>query len=143
MLGRGSRLFEEVSNNLGVLDYSIHLASGDFNRDGILDVAYEGNNFIAVAEGNGDGTFNVQEILSCEFPTYGIAASDINGDRLPDIVAVASQVVLFTNDGLGGFLRSFLAAGTASSQVVPSDFNGDLKPDLALRGSFIVILFGQ
>ncbi len=143
LLGRGSRLFEEVVNNLGVLDYSIHLASADFNRDGVLDAAYGGNNYIAVAMGNGDGTFTVQDILSCEFYPYGIAASDINGDGLVDIVAGGSHVALFTNDGRGGFLRSFMAAGTGSSQVVPSDFNGDLKPDLALHGLEIVILFGS
>ena len=145
LLGGGSRMFNEVTNNLGVLDYAIHLASEDFNRDGALDAAYEGNNFIAVAMGNGDGTFTVKDILSGVFITRGIVASDFNGDGLPDIVAglpTSSLGVLFTNDGQGGFLRSFMATGGGSS-VVASDFNGDFKLDLASGGSDIVILFGR
>jgi len=145
LLGRSNRGFMEVANKLGVLDYSIHLASGDFNRDGALDVVYEGNNFISIAMGKGDGTFTVKDILSGVFTTRGIAVSDFDGDGLPDIVTglpTSSIVALFTNDGQGGFLRSFMANG-GGSEVVASDFNGDLKSDLALGGHDIVIVFGQ
>jgi hypothetical protein len=39
---------------------------------------------------------------------------------------------VFTNDGQGGFQRSFLASGANSVAIVSGDFNGDGKPDFAI-----------
>ena len=61
----------------------------DFNRDSVLDLAvtnYADDTF-SILLGNGNGTFQTQEIFSTGNMTkpYGIAAGDFNNDRLLDL----------------------------------------------------------
>lgn len=61
----------------------------DFNKDSILDLAVTnyGDNAFGILLGNGNGTFQTQQVFSTGNRTrpYGIAAGDFNNDTLLDL----------------------------------------------------------
>ena len=118
----------------------------DLNGDGKLDMAVgieawcdcSGNQGIAVALGNGDGTFQTPSLYSTTnqnyyehsypWPAY-IQAADINGDGVPDLVYTNDEYstvgVLFGNgNGTFGSPHEYPAGGDAYGIAV-ADVNGD------------------
>jgi hypothetical protein len=79
------------------------LASGDFDGDGNLDLAaITQDGFVAVANGNGNLSFNVPKKSPAGTSTAKfLAAGRLNGDRLDDVVL-----------GSGGTLQLLLASGS-------------------------------
>jgi len=82
------------------------VVTGDFNRDGRLDLAVSNRGTLSVAGdvsllyGNGDGTFNVQPQLSTTRGPMGLAVADFNRDGKPDLAAAntdLSRVTIFLN----------------------------------------------
>jgi hypothetical protein len=112
------------------------IATADLNKDGKLDLAFTvGNSAIAIALGNGDGTFRTSSMIS----GYGggIAIGDINGDGNLDIVTVGT--ILF-GDGKGSVLsRQDYVTPTnpdpyQNYSVILTDFNGDGPTDIVFAG---------
>ena len=88
----------------------------DFDRDGHLDLAatrfewddYEG---FAVLLSDGAGAFLPQEVYQGYLEPNSIAAGDLNGDRLPDLVSLENLdgtgvVQGYLGDGLGVLVRA-------------------------------------
>jgi hypothetical protein len=69
--------------------HPVSLTIGDFNRDLFFDLVitnYEDDTF-SVMLGNGDGTFQIQQIYftgNGSHP-YGVVAADLNNDKLLDL----------------------------------------------------------
>jgi hypothetical protein len=117
--GRAQRLVLEILESRTLLTFSVlanypvgsspqSIATGDFNLDGILDlaVANAGSNTVSVLLGNSDGSFQ----RAVDFPTgvrpVSVAVGDFNGDGVPDL-AVAnydeSTVSILLGRGDGTF----------------------------------------
>jgi hypothetical protein len=116
----------------------IFVAVGDFNSDGMPDLAvansYSKN--ISVLLGNGDGSFEEARSFAAAGAPTSMAVGDFNGDGVPDL-AVASHdsnsvsVLLGNGDGSFQPARSY-AAGSTPTSVAVGDFNGDGIPDLVV-----------
>ena len=147
-LGKADGTFTTGATAFGPYSQTGPLVLGDFNNDGIVDVAavnavfYASNNTITIFLGHGDGTFTV----AASSPAIGmnpaaITTADINGDGNADLVVsqqVSSngEVVVLFGNGDGTFTQASSTTSTASPGVgiLPADLNGDGNIDLVLCG---------
>ncbi len=114
------------------------LATGDFNEDGVLDVAaVYATGSVTILPGNGNGTFQTGNTYNAGTSPTGITVADWNGDGAPDLaVSNATGVRILLGDGNGTFLAPVkYAAGANPAALAASDFNGDGKPDLAVANN--------
>ena len=80
------------------------LAIGDFNRDGIHDIAFAGHNSVGVLPGNGDGSFGYAVYSPCASCQGTLLAGDFNGDGVPDLLTfqlIEDEMVVVTLKGNG------------------------------------------
>src|SRR5262249_57760912 len=97
------------------------VAVGDFNGDGVLDlaVANGGYNDVSVLLGNGDGRFEVARSFGTGSCPISVAEGDFDGDGVLDL-AVANyssntvSVLLGNGDGSFQVARSFGASSSPS-----------------------------
>lgn len=120
------------------------IAVGDFNEDGIPDLAIGSCDAGAVYIhlGNGDGTFTLFTTLSVAqcggTATLAVEVADLNKDNHADIIAVTlgdnQAVSVFLGEGTGSFgsRTRFPIAGNFPSSIGVGDFNRDGNPDLAV-----------
>jgi hypothetical protein len=129
-----------------------HLATDDFNNDGILDIIMPSKNVSNRAAyslylGNGSGGFSGGTPIPTR-NTLGnniaIVVADFDNDGDKDIVfgeANFSEIVILTNDGLGSFTQTTTPTGTGGGGIgtalaaASGDFNQDGKPDFVITNA--------
>jgi len=154
-----------VTNDINPAGVGTPLAIADMNGDGIPDIvtlgaSTQGTLQIAIALGNGDGTFKAanKTNFSISCCAENLVAADFNGDGKVDVAILGdfgssdSGIVFGNGDGT---LAPLTATGTGNvfNQVlnlemgpglsdaglsVVADFNGDGKPDI-LSGTTILL----
>ena len=114
------------------------VAVGDFNGDGIADlaVANSGTNNVSVLLGNGNGTFQSAVNYGAGSEPNSVAVGDFNGDGKLDLAVAnygANTVSVLLGNGNGTFQTAVsYGVGTNPYSVAVGDFNGDGIADLAV-----------
>jgi sugar lactone lactonase YvrE len=141
LLGNGDGTFTPVASPIAgslppdsLLAYGV---AGDFNHDGIADIAVanDGARALVILLGNGDGTFRVgtsSPVIGL-YP-FSIAVGDINGDGKADIAVEdqhTSSVTILLGNGDGTFGTSpAVAVSEQPAMIALADINGDGNSDL-------------
>ncbi len=121
---------------------------GDFNHDGKLDLATAGGQGLAVALGNGDGTFRPPTTYP-DLLGSALAVGDFNGDGKLDIVITPSTATGEVDVLLGNGDGTFQTPKASSTTEFPSfiavgDFNGDHKLDIVIIDTpYVSVLLGN
>lgn len=154
LLGNGDGTFTPTAANPATGFDPHSIAVGDFNRDGILDlaVANAGSNNVTVLLGNGDGTFTpIAESLPTGADPVSIVTTDFNRDGILDLAianATGNNISVLLGKGDGTFTPTIdsPATGIGPDSIVVGDFNGDGLPDLAtanVTSNNVTILLGN
>jgi uncharacterized protein (TIGR03437 family) len=122
---------------------ALSVTTGDFNKDGKLDLAVATNSFsngttvggVSILLGNGDGTFRAGASYPAGQTPTSIANADLNGDGNLDLVVndrTANTIGYMAGNGDGTFKPvTKLFSATTPSFVAIGDFNNDGRPDIA------------
>ncbi len=141
-LGSGDGAFQPGFMLSNVCSFS-SVATGDFDRDGNLDLVLASSSSCGatVLLGKGNGSFQPPQSYAfgpSPDTSNNIAVGDFNGDGNLDIAAadwngVAGSITVLLGNGHGGF-GSPVERPVAGNpqQLAVADFNGDGRPDVAV-----------
>jgi hypothetical protein len=138
LFGNGNGTFQKAKSIYLPAAARMGLVAGDFNGDGILDLAFGDQlaNSIGVLLGKGDGGFESQVNYNVGAEPISLAVGDVNNDGKLDLVASngRQEVSVLLGNGNGTF-QTALSAGTGY-YVTLADVNNDGTLDLlATTGS--------
>jgi hypothetical protein len=150
LLGNGDGTFRgPFVSSAGKQPYFI--AAGDFNRDGLPDLAVSNDDpsfkGVVILQGRGDGTFAPPVKYVMKFSVGGLAVADVNGDGRPDLVLGQSialgggqyqgevHVLPGNRDGTFGDAVDYAGGPGIVGSLAVADLNGDGRPDF-VEGSW-------
>lgn len=143
-----------VAGSLGTGEGPFGASAVDLDRDGNLDLAvadFATGNLMVLRGSATPFDFSAPpQFVALGGGPIDVAAADFTGDGIVDLAVsrrMLSDVVLLTNDGLGGLTLSVsLPVGAAPNFLVTEDFDRDLRADIAVAngdGNSITVLFGR
>ena len=125
-----------VNYNTGEGPQSV--TTGDFNCDGILDLAVgnTGSNNVSILLGAGDGTFQAAVNYGVGSSPRSVTTGDFNGDGKLDLTVAndgSNNVSILLGNGNGAFQGAVnYGVGSRPYRVAVGDFDGNGKLDLAV-----------
>jgi len=125
---------------------SVHLCAGDFDLDGLVDIATTSVTLsqVSVIFGTGAGSFGAPTFIT--IPNTGgvqstIACRDLNGDGFSDIVVTSpasARLSILINQGNGSFAAPVAYTNAVNGQtagIAFGDANGDGTLDILSNGA--------
>lgn len=109
--------------------------AADFNGDGILDLAASDklDDYFFVLLGTGGGSFASPLVFSTPTDYDDVAAGDVDGDTVPDLVLIADdRFAVYYGDGSGDFPTHMTFPTGGNQHLATADFNEDGFVDLAI-----------
>ena len=144
--------------SFSVSDWPASITTGDFNGDGIIDLATANDNdnvSILIGDGTGNFSLPIDFSVGTMYP-FSIVSGDFNGDNVLDLATAngywlfgdESSISVLLGDGNGNFsLPTIFSVGNSMIPVMISeDFNGDNVLDLVVANedeSSISVLLGD
>src|SRR6266850_2500803 len=148
---RADAVSMQARRDFPVGSVSINVALGDFNGDGVADLAV--TNYLAgtvsVLLGNGDGTYRPALSVPVGANPWAIAVGDFNSDHILDLAVTnygSSTISVLLGNGDGTFRAAAPVAVDTPTSVAVGDFNGDGKSDLVVTNygsSTVSVLLGN
>ncbi len=145
LIGNGNGTFSLGENPFTNTGSPSSIVVGDFNADGIEDIAIATQAFgdtdddVAVFFGNGDGSFQdpYYYATGSSIGAFGLAVGDFNRDGYADL-AVAEDNLVILLGGSGGIfsMGTVNSAGDSPFDVQTADFNNDGFADLAVSNFY-------
>ncbi len=139
LLGRGDGTFTASAVDPRTGTGPNYIAVGDFNGDGIPDLAVTnaGDNTATALLGNGDGTFTALVPVATGSRPSSLVVGDFNGDGISDLAvtnAGDNTVKVLLGHGDGTFTATAVSPQTdiGPSSVAVGDFNADGISDLVV-----------
>jgi hypothetical protein len=131
LLGNGDGTFRN-GQTIDLPNFSMTLATGDFNGDGKLDIAVA-NNIVSFYEGAGDGTFTLNSTMQVgtQPMLQQVKVGDFNGDGKTDLaVNDGFNVFVLFNTGPFTFTTTQVASYIEMLNITAVDVNQDHYTDL-------------
>ena len=129
----------------GLQNFHRDLGVGDFNADGVPDLAVvnTSSSDISILIGRGDGTFEPQRRYDATAAPFALDVGDVNNDGILDLVVIDSTadaaqggVLLGRGDGTFQLLKPFTPPAEEpfrTNSIRIADLNHDGKNDLVVR----------
>ena len=148
LIGNGDGSFNTVSPaTYPVGNGANSIVAGDFNGDGITDLAVlnGADNTVSILMGLSYGVFQMAFNYPAGSSPAGLAVADFNGDGFPDLaVATANGVSVLIGNGDGTFQAPLNQAAGRASSVAVANFKPDGRADAVLgTPDGIVVLIGM
>jgi hypothetical protein len=169
LLGRGDGTFDPIVVNIinagNGFPEAVSLTLGKFDADQNLDMVISLNNSqedeIVSFTGNGDGTFNLIDVITVGTAPFHIINYDLTQDGFPDIIVSNtgnSRITIHTNRGdatfrneipngdLFDYFNGTFRVGRTPRWVTIADLNNDQKMDLLTaneQSNDVSILIGE
>jgi hypothetical protein len=157
LLGNGDGTFGNV-HQVATTRAADTIVTGDFNRDGKMDVAITTGLYVAAGAdielllGNGDGTLQSPTVVTAlPWYTTALSVADLNGDGKLDLISDGGNtddngqvvtVVLGNGDGTFQTPQRYTSASLTGAQgFAVADLNGDGVLDVAVPGGAGMDLF--
>src|SRR5439155_18958553 len=105
----------------------LFMAAGDFNRDGIADlaIANSGSRSVSILMGTRSGGFALAPTYSTGQAPSSIAVADFNRDGKLDLaISSFGQISVRPGTGAGTFGAPGFTIASAAASILAGDFNG-------------------
>ncbi|MCE7868914.1 VCBS repeat-containing protein [bacterium CPR1] len=139
--GNPTATFDPTPTDIPFSDPTFVVA-GDFNSDGIVDLASTGNTFgelvvfpNTTALGSNTASFGATVSVSNFIGRVPLASADINADGRPDLVTTSGNLAVYMNTSTPGtvsFQRTDVGNLAGNLFVLAEDANSDGLPDLVM-----------
>ena len=140
LLNRGNRKFA-VPASWSVGGGAVALAPGDFDADGLVDLAVAASSGTKILFNQGGAMFPA--VTPIDQASTAIASGDFTGDGKPDLaVALNAGVRMMLNPGNGQFNGGYVFPITRVTAIQAADLNADRNLDVVVAATTMNVILG-